>query len=460
MTIRELRILPPLAVGRLGAATTPMDNYDAVVDPEHPLSHRRLVPAATFDVDADSGEIARAFTPTELRFSQDGKARPVAPFLEVWALTDDGVLEPLTTELLSQSGASPADVRWRVHLGNHKLYRRTGADGDKIEARLEVTDHGRHAVEATSAHFWRDKRLPLGHVQYIKPTPEFPGIRLRYTPAGGFVYGSAKEAPGPGRPADPNIVEVLYDANKGKWLGYAESSGPALTIPAQIFAGTQEGQNWVSKGYLDDECDGLVYVTLTVEGRTLSAYARVGAGAPAYAPDGFPIRTVADELEQAIEGYEIDPESVNEEEIAVVEEIIRRAFETVRLMNTAVMNGNTIDGQVNVASTMVRQDTGDTGRYYEPIMAPSIVDTLALEALHQSLLVALRSGTAPWFADVLRDYNEIGDLSAKGRRKMPGMMRGADGRYLTLTRRQASIIRAVSRRAVSPPGDTPEHSRK
>lgn len=460
MTIRELRILPPLAVGRLGAATTPMDNYDAVVDPEHPLSHRRLVPATTFDVNADSGEIARAFTPTELRFSQDGKARPVAPFLEVWALTDDGMLEPLTTELLSQCGASPADVRWRVHLGNHKLYRRTGADGDKIEARLEVTDHGRHAVEATSPHFWPDKRLPLGHVQYIKPTPEFPEIRLRYTPACGFVYGSTKEAPDPRRPADPNIVEILYDSNKGKWLGYAESSGPALTIPAQIFAGTQEGQNWVSKGYLDDECDGLVYVTLTVGGRALSAYARVGAGAPAYAPDGFPIRTVADELEQAIEGYEIDPESVTEEEIAMVEEIIRRAFETVRLMNTAVMNGNTIDGQVNVASTMVRQDTGDTGRYYEPIMAPSIVDTLALEALHLSLLVALRSGTAPWFADVVRDYDEIGDLSAKGRRKMPGMMRGADGRYLTLTRRQASIIRAVARRAVSPTGDTSEDSKR
>jgi hypothetical protein len=72
----------------------------------------------------------------------------------------------------------------------------------------------------------------------------------------------------------------------------------------------------------------------------------------------------------------------------------------------------------------------------------------------------LRSGTAPWFADVLRDYDEIGDLSAKGRRKMPAMMRGADGRYLTLTRRQASIIRAVARRAVSPPGDTSEDSKK
>jgi hypothetical protein len=110
---------------------------------------------------------------------------------------------------------------------------------------------------------------------------------------------------------------------------------------------------------------------------------------------------------------------------------------------------------------MVRQDTGDTGRYFEPIMAPSLVDTVALENLHQNLLVALRSGTAPWFADVLREYDEIGDLSAKGRRKMPGMMRGADGRYLTLTRRQVSIIRAVARRAVSPhANDAPEGEAK
>ena len=111
-------------------------------------------------------------------------------------------------------------------------------------------------------------------------------------------------------------------------------------------------------------------------------------------------------------------------------------------MNTAVMNGNTIDGQVNVASTMVRQDTGDTGRYYEPIMAPSLVDTVALENLHQNILVALRSGTAPWFADVLRDYDEIGDLSDEGPAQDAGLMRGADGRCLALTRRQVSIIRA------------------
>ena len=83
-------------------------------------------------------------------------------------------------------------------------------------------------------------------------------------------------------------------------------------------------------------------------------------------------------------------------------------------------------------------------------MARSLVDTAALEQLHQSLLVALRSGAAPWFADVLRDYDEVGDLSDRGRRKMPAMMRGADGRHLALTRRQVATIRALARGPVFP----------
>ena len=45
--IRELRILPPLAIARFGAAATPMDNYDATVDPDRPLGYRHLRPAET-----------------------------------------------------------------------------------------------------------------------------------------------------------------------------------------------------------------------------------------------------------------------------------------------------------------------------------------------------------------------------------------------------------------------------
>ena len=154
---------------------------------------------------------------------------------------------------------------------------------------------------------------------------------------------------------------------------------PTDTNPGAIYAGyTDKNDQQVSWGYLDDECDGIVSVELTVGGKALRAFARIGAGPPSFAPDGLPIRTVSDELEQAMFG---------------------------------------------------------------PIMAPTLVDNLSVVALHQTLLTALKSGTPAWFADVLRKPDEIGDLSDKGRRKMPAMMRGADARYLTLTRRQIDMIR-------------------
>ncbi|PSL57174.1 hypothetical protein B0I31_102152 [Saccharothrix carnea] len=449
-TIKELRVLPPLAIGRLGAATEPMDNYTCEVDPEQPLAPRRLRPAPTFRVDPDSGAITGADTPDELRFTDgNGRVRPVAPFLEVWALTSDDVLQPLTLDLLSANDLTPDAVRWRVEVGNHKIQRRTYDDLDKIDADTGwFSDHAPHALMGRCPHFLDDRFLPLGHARYVKPTPEFPGIRLRFTPAAGYVYGSRR--PTDDIEDDPNVVDYLYDAAKGTWRGHADRAGdPRLTIPANIYAGDDGPKGtWVSRGYLDDECDGLVRVQLEVGGQELTAFGRIGAGPPAYAPDSIPIRTIADELDQALHGPSASDQDTLEHARDVAEEVLRRATETVRLMNTEVMNGNTVDGRVDAASTMVRQDTADTGRLYEPIVAPSLVDSAAVLALHQNVLAALRSGTAPWFADVLRDHDEVGDLTAKGRRKMPALMRGADGRHLALTRRQVELVRLAARQEI------------
>ena len=135
---------------------------------------------------------------------------------------------------------------------------------------------------------------------------------------------------------------------------------------------------------------------------------------------------------------------------ADVQEILRRAFETVRLMNTSVMNGNPVDGQENVASTMVGQDSNDYMRFYGPIMPPGSVDNLAVQMVHENIFSVLEARTPPWFAQAFRHYLEVGDLSDPGRRRMPAMMRGADGRYLALTRRQLDTIRKA---AVPGPGD-------
>src|ERR1700694_2251524 len=100
MTIRELRILPPLAIARLGASDLPVDNYEVEVDATDPLRYRRLRPAETFQIDDHSGEIKASYVPTVLRFMDNGKVRPGAPFPEVLALFRRRAVQPLTAEPL------------------------------------------------------------------------------------------------------------------------------------------------------------------------------------------------------------------------------------------------------------------------------------------------------------------------------------------------------------------------
>src|SRR5690349_11572411 len=102
MRIESLRILPPLAIARLGAGA-PVDSYTVTVDEQAPLDWRRIDPAPTFVVDPTTGEITGTFEPDEIRFTEvvngEARVRKVAPFLELWAVTDDDRLVRVTTDL-------------------------------------------------------------------------------------------------------------------------------------------------------------------------------------------------------------------------------------------------------------------------------------------------------------------------------------------------------------------------
>lgn len=459
MSILELRILPALAVARLGASPTPLENYELVDDPSKPLGYRAIKASETLELDETTGEISRVYLPAEpVRFRDGEKIRPVAPFFEVFARTADDRLEPLTSALLADHGLTPADVCWTVRLNNLKLERRTQMPADRVEAIVHVSDHVRHAVEGHCANFLPGKVLPLGWVQYVKPTEAFPEIRFRFVPAKGLVYGAAMTRhTSPTQSEDDPVLDedrIIYDPAKD-WVGYhdGEISVPLRTNPGAIYAGyDRDDDEHVSWGYLDDECDGTITVELRVGDTVFSSFARVGAGPPTFAPDAVPIRTVADDLEQAVFG----PKHDEPVDLAEAEEIVRKAVDTVRLLNTAAMNANAVGGRVNAASTMVRQDSADFSRLYEPIMAPRIVDQKAILALHQNILSALRSGTGAWFADTLRRPEEVGDLTDEGRRKMPAMMRGPDGRHLSLTRRQIdAVIKANIGQMFGTPGEKP-----
>src|SRR5712692_1868206 len=132
MTIKELRILPPLAFARLGSAPQPLDNYTIEDDSEHPLGYRRIKGAETLIVDEHSGEIVDAKIPQSLSFKQDGRIRPVAPFLEVFVVTEKDELKPLTITLLQEHKLGTANIAWRAFVANRKVVRRTGSHDDLV----------------------------------------------------------------------------------------------------------------------------------------------------------------------------------------------------------------------------------------------------------------------------------------------------------------------------------------
>jgi hypothetical protein len=443
--IVEIRILPPFAIGRLGSSEDPMDNFKLEI--KDPIGFREIWADDTLIVNR-TGEVTCKRPPFEVKFRDAAdNIRPVSPFLEVWVrFKGSADLELLTTQILSDNKLSPADLKWRVHVANIKAYRRTGDPNDRIDAKMgPFSDHKRRGLKGTSNNFITGKFLPLGFVQYIKPSKDFPEIRFRFTPAGGKVYGPPLDS----GERDPNTADAVYDPNKGKWKGYADpwnvKTDPIgvrkATNPAQIYAGKSidKGNTLSSYGYLDDECDGIVEVEMSVGGEKLSAYGRVSAGPPAFAPDSFPVRTVYDELEQALNGPDFDG-PLTDEDLADVIDIVRRALETVRLMNTAQMNMASIQRGVGMA----RMDTLDVARALEPIVDQAVSDSLAIRSRHERVLLALESGSLAWFARVLRDYDKIGELGNEERRKMPALMRNADGRHLALTRRQVSKVKAAA----------------
>lgn len=441
MAITEIRLLPPLALARLGSSPEPMDNYELVVD--DPVGPRRIVAAPTLRL-ADDGTITEyppSVAPVKFR-DANGLIKPVAPFFELFARVDGAEAWVAVTEsLLATHGAS---VQFSAHLANHKLERRTGDRGDRIVATVApFRDHAVHPLNATCAHFLDGESVPFGNIQFAKPDDSHRGLRVRFTPASGKVYGSKSETP------NPDVVRAVYDPDKGAWARYSEPDAPTndfagrkLTNPAEIFAGYDKGGRHFSYGYVDDECDGVISAHLDTGGTSLTAIARVVAGPPTFAPDSKPIRTVADELEQVLHGPDALASPAN---ITTARKILRRALETVRLMNTAALDkGGTTRGV-----GMARMDILDVARKSEPIFDPEVAEPLAIRSRHERVLLALESGSLAWFARVLRRYDEVGDLTDEGRRKMPGMMRNADGRHLALTRRQLSTIKAAAEQLVA-----------
>jgi hypothetical protein len=458
MKIRELRILPPFAIGRLGSAKEPLDNYTIENNPDEPLGYRRIVGAETLTVDETSGEIVDKSVPHTIQFKSGGKIRPVAPFLEVFVVSEEArkgkaaseEMLPLDKDLLAKLGAR---IEWKVTVANRKVMRRTGDPDDKVEADTGwFSDHKSHALQGLSNNFVRGGFIQFGHVRYICPNDVFGEIRLRFTPGQGLIYGPKTRTPDPAIPAD----RAIYKASKD-WVGFGKDPEKVVnqTVPPSLYAIEPPAPSWlnnniaVSRGYLDDACDGFVEVRMTMEsGRTLAASARICSAPPAVIPDSLFIRSLADDLEQVINGPVVPASEPFERTRNRALDIIRRAYETVRFMNVAVMNGNDFEGRPALSlDSMPEEEAADTERAIRPVMAPGSVDTFGIMTLHEQVYAALRGGAAPWFLQLLRRPDEVADFTDRGRRKMPALMCGADNSYLALTYRQIDTIRKVAQEA-------------
>jgi len=493
--IRELRVLPPLAIGRLGSAEAPVDNFSMVIDEKETLGFRKIKPEPTLLVDDVTGEISDVTVPTSIEFkTKDHKIRPVAPFIEVWARldgSDDFV--PLTVDLLRAHGAGPEDLRWTVTVENRKVERRTGDGDDRVHAKTgPFSDHAKKPLHGGCNNFVSpDRYIDFGTVRYIKPNQAHPEIRLRFTPAKGLIYGPKltpeelkkmrhdsgiphlhevkdelavykRVEPAPHKPDDEanlhwwrfSIPAKVRNADPAVRKFYNETQPPALFAiipPAPCWL---NGNVAIGRGYLDDACDGVVEVTLAVQGQPeLRAAGRIVAAPPALVPDSLFVRSLADDLDQAIFGPDVPPDERSEDTQARAEDIVRRAFETVRFLNVAVMNGNWVDGRDPLdIDTMPAEEAYDVWRMMRPVFTPHAADTLAIASLHQRVYATMRGGVAPWFPALLRRPEQVGDFTDSGRRKMPALMCGADGNYLALTHRQIdAIVKASSRPIDAPP---------
>jgi hypothetical protein len=333
----------------------PVENYTWAEDPTIFGAGRTVIePAVSLDVN-DAGEL-RAYIPSQIRFRDAGLYRPVAPFFELWAgyrsnEHDERQEGRLNLGMLKRAGASLENVSFFIRAANLKPARRTGDPTCGFEAQLRVVgnDHTRYRLLASSPRrpgseplVSPDKPIPLGFFQVVKPAPftdagvDLSVVRVRFTPAGGEVYGppSAETGQAPGtlrthtivkpenRILNPRASWLTYDGNYDRF----RNPEPSDTYDG---ADIDDGRAW---GVVDDTCDAVIQADFVLDGTAFQARARVFVGPPDFAPDCRPFLSLADDLADRDPPLFLNPESQSDMETRV-NDLFQRALETAELLN-------------------------------------------------------------------------------------------------------------------------------
>ncbi len=369
MRIKEIYFLPPLAIARLGASTTPLDCFVWATDKSiHGSSRTTIQPDVSLRVMGDGS--LRPFLPNAIQFRDGDLLRPVAPFFELWATVerDGGKCETrqVTTRLLKRFKVEIDSVKYTITVANRKAHRRTLSAACAYIARESVSgdDHVRRELLAISPRnadeeplVTPDSPIHLGYFQVMKPIDrksmgiDLTALRVRFTPATGQVYGPWRAIVGPASPLPPG--EALSQVTLGgrlhgivpeqnrilsddtKWTKYMmDAEDQEDPQPSDSYDGANVGDN-CSWGVVDDSCDGIIEAQVVIGGVRHVATARVLSSCPDFAPDRRPLVSLADDLADRDEGPVVVDESdktieMTQEEIA---DLFARAFETASLIN-------------------------------------------------------------------------------------------------------------------------------
>lgn len=476
--LERLWFYPPLAFARLGSAPTPVDCYHWGPSDESPRGTGKttIVPAPTLDL-AEDGTITRRH-PDVIRFKDPGLGfRPVCPYFELHGAWRDGatrVTGPVTVEVLEALGAGLADVRWTVAVGNLKAFHYTFDAGDRITAQETVggDHHGPVSLHGTgpprdrTALARRSAPVPLGHFQVTRPTDDFPGLRLRYTPAKGVVYGPTGFKSGTMGYELPDDVLILNP--ESSWVGWdpAVHGNDPRTNPGGLYA---QDANGVSLGFVDDTCDGLI--TCEVAGQL--AHARFTAGPQDFQPDRRHVVSVADGLKDRVDRLDVLDATYMDadhwgETVAEVRNLLEQIYETMGSMNLDMMN---LRSQLANTRMGMPQETAETVLFPPPARPGPVVPMTRFEEDYDLHPTEARQGhdlpltdfgrqyhrrfvAYEVFAELLRQNPDIFDEWVRNpddaylyyTRQMPALMRGSDSLPLTLTRRQYDFLRTWLKR--------------
>lgn len=303
---------------------------------------------------------------------------------------------------------------------------------------------------------WRDFTLPAENC-FLDPQACWPN----------FALFSLRQLPLRYLALLPNITDLsarLAPQMSSELLRlFAGPEADLRNLPPGLFGWAVDPPDKLlsSMGLADDLGDGLITCSLRLPGAgagadggaTLTARARIIAAPPIWAPDRRPVTNLADGLTDRSDrssvrapGYAL----TNFAEVdAAMRDLLDRAFETVGLANMDVLDAyfqkeNALRGMRPASEYSVTQAAE---RLWTGLQLVSVQD-LPLTAAGRD---RHRRNAADLFFDAFLikhdDFMERYVRTPAGPerlydRRMPGLMRGADRRPLTLTRRQYDLLAA------------------